>query len=393
MKLLFLSASVLFSVSALSIVLVFIFSPALVFTQYLITGGGRRRRVRHRPTISLVIVVRNAAALIRRKIVNSLALDYPSESLEIIVFSDGSSDATEQEVAAVPDRRITFLSSARHEGKNAAINAAVTRAVGELVVLTDADALLEEDALSVMADCFSDPLVGGVSGSIAFQDESGKLKKAQSVFMGFDSVIKHFESQTGSISSKTGKISAIRRSLFRPLPEAVADDMYIPLSIVKQRKRFVYEERARAFIRVSSRNPRHEIERRRRIVTRSLTAIFSMKELLNPLRHGLFSLNLLINKVVRRFLPVSLLLFFVSSVILSFPHKLFLVLAFGQAGFYLLALSSPFFERRGAPARWLGKASSVAYYFCLGNYGTLLGLIDFLTGKRVAKWNPVKTDA
>ena len=120
---------------------------------------------------------------------------------------------------------------------------------------------------------------------------------------------------------------------------------------------------------------------------------FSMRELLNPFRHGLFSLNLFINKVMRRCLSVFLLLFAVSSTLLAFTSQLFLPLVAVQAAFYLFALSSPLLEQLAVSPRPLRKASSVAYYFCVGNYGSLLGVIDFASGKRVAKWNPVKSGA
>jgi hypothetical protein len=164
------------------------------------------------------------------------------------------------------------------------------------------------------------------------------------------------------------------------------------LSVIKQGYRFLFEPAAKVFIKVPSRSPRHELERRRRIVCRSLKGIALHRDLLNPFAHGMFSLNLLINKINRRFLPVYLLLIFFSSMGLSFSTPLMRIFLFLQVAFYLLAASSPVLSRHARGLRGVKKLASLTYYFCIGNYGTLLGLIDFLRGKQITKWQPLKTD-
>jgi hypothetical protein len=170
------------------------------------------------------------------------------------------------------------------------------------------------------------------------------------------------------------------------LPLTVTDDLYTCLAVVRQGYRFVFEPRARACIQASSRDRRHELRRRRRIVSRSLHGIWLSREVLNPLRHGLFAVNLLINKVLRRLLPVFLILTFVSSVLLAFAHPAVALLLAGQAAFYLLALSYRWILPRSRTAGRWARLGSVAYYVCLGNLGNLLGVVDFVRGKRVAKW-------
>lgn len=386
-----------FFVSLVGVMSVFVLYPLAVWVKALFTPN---MNVRQRvpadggslPHVSVLVVVRNGAGLIAEKIENSLSVDYPASLLEVIVFSDGSTDETEAIVETYQDNdRVRSIASKDHVGKTAGINRAALVCAGDVIVLSDADALLDKNAVRHLVAWFDDPSIGGVCGQRVISEDRAELKEAQHGFIRFDSWVKMLESRTGSISSNDGKIYAIRRDLFRPIAQAVTDDLYTCLSIVRQGFRFVFEPRAIAYIRVPSRNQTHELRRRRRIVCRGLRGIYLMKELLNPMRYGLYSVSLFFNKVVRRLLPVLLVLFFASSLYLATYYQFMRFVLFVELAFLALAATYPVFSRTG-PKRF-SKLSSLAYYFCLGNMGTLLGLVDFLLGKKIVQWNPVKEDA
>ena len=219
-----------------------------------------------------------------------------------------------------------------------------------------------------------------------------ELDTAQADYFRFDSLIKRLESQLGSISSNTGTLYAIRRALFQPVPPAVTDDLYVSLSIIKKNYQFIFEPDAKVYIKAPSINPAHEILRRRRIVSQSLRGIYLMKDLLNPFKYGFFSIRILINKIIRRLLPIFMLLIFFSSLVLSFHYLFFRIIFFLQIIFYLLAVSYLSLFQHTSHLRIVARITSLAYYLCLGNFGTLLGLIDFLRGKRIVKWEPSRTD-
>jgi cellulose synthase/poly-beta-1,6-N-acetylglucosamine synthase-like glycosyltransferase len=342
------------------------------------------------PSVSVVMAVRNAAALLDRKIENLLALDYPPELLDFVCVSDGSDDGTDPLLRAYEDRGLRVLSLTAHAGKTEALNRGVGAAAGDLVVFTDADGTCEPDALRRMVRHFADPAVGGVCARRVIGGDDASFKEAQSSYIAFDSLIKKAESRLGYLTSNDGKLYAIRRRLFRPIPPAVTDDLFVSLGVIQQGYRFVFEPGARVFVRVPSRRALHELDRRRRIVSTSLRGIFLMKEILNPFRYGPVALGLLINKVNRRLLPVYLLTLFAGSVLLAFSHPVGVVLAGLQVAFYAAALACPLF-----PGAWqipgIHRLSSTAYYFVLGNYGTLMGVLDFLAGRRIVKWEPVKS--
>jgi biofilm PGA synthesis N-glycosyltransferase PgaC len=372
-----------------AVLLTFLFSPVILCIVYLLKGKKKVEYSAELPAVSLVMVARNAEELIEIKLQNALSLNYPKDRYEIVFFSDGSNDETEKRAKAFSDNNIHVFSSSLHEGKNMALNKAVRRCSGEILVFTDVDAVLDPDALLKLVRYFADPEVGGVCGMKVIMKDGTKLKVAQSVYTQFAGLIKTLESHTGSISSNDGTLYAIRRDLFKDIPTVVTDDLYVCLSIVRQNYRFLFEPEAKVFIEAPSRSYQHELQRRRRIVSTSLRGIFMLKELLNPFRYGMFSLNLITNKILRRLLPVFLFLLLLSTVILSFYNAFFLKVLIVQLAFYTLALAYLFFLQH-IKVRIIIKVASIAFYFCLGNYGTLLGLVDFLKGRRVTKWDPVK---
>lgn len=376
------------SISALG--MFFVLNPFLIGVSLLFLKKKDNKHTGYLPSVSIVTVVRNGRHLIQAKIENALSLDYPLEKIEVLIYSDGSTDGIEEAVRPYLADNVRFYSTPFHEGKNAGLNRAVLECAGEIIVFSDADALFQKDALSHLVRPFSDPDIGGVCGRRLIAEKGLRLSEAQDVYIRFDTFIKKLEGRSGSISSNDGKICAVRKGLYRPIPEKVTDDLYVALSVIRQKYRFVFEPEALAFVRLPSRSPYHEVERRRRIVGGSMTGIWLLRELLNPFRYGPFSVNLFVNKVLRRLLPVFLIVLFFSSMALSFSLSIAAVLFLMQGVFYTAALLYHVAPGRLLSLKQVARICSVAYYFCLGNYGTLRGVIDFLRGNQVVRWTPAK---
>ena len=92
-------------------------------------------------SVTIIVSAHNEAAVIGKKIENSLALDYPDNELEIIVVSDGSTDGTDEIVNQFAGRNVVLISSEIRRGKTAGLNTALTRANGKIVIFTDADSM------------------------------------------------------------------------------------------------------------------------------------------------------------------------------------------------------------------------------------------------------------
>ena len=389
---LMITSSLLFLFSLFNILLVFILYPFWILIISFIKGKNRSNYLCSDLSVSLVIVAHNAEELITNKLKNSLSLTYPSEAYEIVIFSDGSNDRTKEKVLAFTNRKIRFFESNEHEGKYNSMNKAVLKCKGDIIVFSDVDAILKSDTILNLVKHFADPTIGGVCGKKVISENIEGVNGAQKGYTKFDQKIKMLESDIGSISSNDGKVYAIRKKLFLPIPAAVTDDLYVCMSVRKQNYRFVFAPNAKAYIKTPSRSPKHEITRRRRIVSTSLRGIFKMREILNPLRFGMFSIGIIINKVLRRLLPVSLATLFICSIFLSYYSPLIKIVLYLQISFYLFASLYIFPISDIMRFAWVSKPVSIAYYFCIGNFGTLLGLVDFVMNRRIVKWKPIKTD-
>lgn len=342
------------------------------------------------PEVCVVIAARNAESLTRQKIRNTLEQDYPQDKLSVIFISDGSTDATARIAEESKDDRVTVIDVHEHRGKIYALNLAARQAKADILVFSDVDATLSPNSIASLVSRMSSPDIGGVCGKRILMDDPAKLTLAQERYIQLDTIIKQLESHWGCLSSNDGKLYAIRRDLFRPIPEAVTDDLFIALGIIESGYKFVFEPHAQAAVPTPSRSPRHELRRRRRIVGQSLRGVFLRKHLLSPRQYGLFALALFINKVLRRLMPFFLITLFLSSLILVRESFAVAVLFACQTACYLMAaLWLPLGILPALPHP-LARISQTCFYVVIGNLGMLFGVLDFLRGKSVARWEPEK---
>jgi cellulose synthase/poly-beta-1,6-N-acetylglucosamine synthase-like glycosyltransferase len=342
------------------------------------------------PTCSIVIPVHNGAAVIGRKLTNILQLTYPKELLQIIVVCDGCSDATEQIVSEYTNSRIEVISLPRC-GKNSALNTAVTQCRNEILVFSDCDSMLIPDALFHIVRWFEIPSVGGVVGRKRIIAQSDELSNAQQTYLSMQDRLRELESQLHSSATNEGKLNAIRRSLWKELPLQGCDDFLTLLNIISCKKRFIFEPLAIAEIPVPSKDMQGELERRRRIVKRSMIAQWHHRALFNPLRSGWFSFMLWSHKLGRRLSPFGIILFvilcMVQTIRITSAYYTPMIVIFLTITFLLFEMI--ILKRHKKPSSktfttsnpFMGKL----LYFTIGNLGTIQGITDFLlrTGNAV----------
>ena len=344
----------------------------------------------HSRDVSIVVAVRNGEALIEDKLANSRGLRWPHGSVQVVVASDGSTDGTRERLDRDRGQDLTVLEFPDHVGKARALNAAAAAATGEFLVFSDADARLDEGALEALLAPFDDRAVGGVCGRRVLQEENVALEDAQQSYVDWDSSIKAWESRLGSLTSNDGKLYAVRRSLFEPIAEGVTDDLYSALGVIVRGARFVFAPEARARVRVPSRSRSHELERRRRIVCRSLRGLWQRRALFNPTRYGGYSVALAINKGVRRLLPLALLAGLAGSLLLAVQWPLL----WAVPALLMLGILSAWMPRMlPEKPRILRRTGRLSQYALIGGWGTLLGCIDFVRGRKVVTWDPKKGES
>ncbi|MCI0559504.1 MAG: glycosyltransferase family 2 protein [Nitrososphaera sp.] len=337
------------------------------------------------PQVSLVIPAKNEEALIEEKLRNSLGLDYPKDRLEIIVASNGSTDNTEAIVERWSSQGVKLESVKEAIGKSAMLTRTIPLAQGNIIVLSDADTQLEPDAVRVLMRAFADPRVGCVCGTYGVMRADNLRAQGEGLYWKYESFLRSQESRLFSWFGAHGPFYAIRKELFRALdPSWINDDYLIPMHIVDQGYRVVYESGARSWEHEkATASLDGEFARRRRIAAGNCQQTVRLAHLLNPLRGWVF-FCFFSHKVLRTLAPLFMLLLLFSSFGLSAPWSVvFLGL---QALFYGSAYIGYLCLRRGLSIRWLAPS----LYFCLGNLAMLAGLLNYCFNRRTLSWERVR---
>jgi len=342
------------------------------------------------PPVSVIIAAHNEVAVIGDRIENLLALDYPSDALEIVIASDGSTDGTDAVVARYAGRGVRLVAPGR-VGKGAALEAAVAASTGDILVFSDANSQYAPDAVRALVRPFADPDVGGVAGNQVYlpkgATEADATELGERGYWDFDRLLKRAQSAAGSVTSGTGAIYAIRREHFGPIPEGITDDMLDTMRVVDDGRRLVFAEDATAFEPVA---PSGELEFRRkvRIMTRSFRCLLLMRGLFDPRRTGWYAVQLFWHKVMLRTAALPLIALAVVSPALWGHGPIYQLATVGQALCYGLAAAGIALVRRP-----IGRhpALAVPAYFTLVNIASLRALLNLVRGERIDRWVPERT--
>ena len=351
----------------------------------------RQSRVRtdetYQPTVSLIIAAYNEEAVIGEKIENTLKLDYPKDKLEIIVFSDASTDRTDEIVKSYAEQGVELLRIEGRKGKTTCQNEAVKIASGEIIVFSDANSMYEPKAIKKLVRHFADESVGCVSGELRYRGGENSAG-GELTYWRYEQILKKLESRTFSLIGANGAIYAVRKVLYEPLRADAISDFVELLKIVQKGYRVIYEPEAVAWEDTAA-QPAKEFQRRVRIVTRSACSLLhdgSLLRLLNPFRYGIFAVKLWSHKVLRWLSGLFLLSIFTLNIPLLGQGVVYIITMAGQGVSYLLAawgfVSEALLNRRSP------KLPHIAYYFCLSCWAMLKGLYNGLRGRTTVAWQP-----
>lgn len=337
------------------------------------------------PKVTLIVSAYNEAEVIRAKIENSLALDYPRALLEVLVISDCSEDGTDDLVREYEDRGVRLLRMKNRGGKTVGLNAGVPAARGEIIIFSDANAMYHPQTVRKIVRNFADPKVGCVTGESRYNLEGATdSTESENMYWRYELAIKQMESRVGSLVGGDGAIYAIRKALYRPLQPADLSDFVNPMQISLQHYRNVYEREAISFENGAD-TFEQEFRRKVRIVARAWRGFLRVRAVMNPFRYGFFTLQVLSHKLLRWLVPVFMLGALAANAFLL-EHPLYLCTGVLQALFYLLATIGWLQAQRESVAR----VFYVPYYFCLVNYASLLGILSYYRGQNFTTWQTVR---
>lgn len=333
------------------------------------------------PTVGVLIPVHNEEAVIRKKIDNILSLNYPEDKLSIWIGSDLSTDRTEEFVKEYNNPRIHLWRSSARAGKTGILNNLAPQIDAEIILFTDANTMHQKDCLGAIVSNFADPSVGGVAGHIEhILNSEHDDQFGESIYRKFESKQKYMEGMLHSTISAFGGFYAIRKSLFKPIPpnSYSNDDVLIPMSIIRQKFRVIYEPLAKS-VEDNTGNITSEFHRRIRIGAGNFQAFSWLIDFLNPFRGWPF-FCFLSHKVSRWFSPFFFVTAAVSCLMLSVSGQ--------EAVYRMLFAAGSIFLITGLLYKVIAlRITRHIYYFLLMNIALILGFFRFLCGIKSAAWS------
>lgn len=328
--------------------------------------------------VTVIVCAHNEGARIGAKL---LSVQEAAPGVRILVADDGSTDDTAAVVAAIAGVELVRLPRG---GKAAALNRITPNAGDGILIMTDADPLFDPRTVPALLAPFADPRIGAAAGRVETLRGKARFAGFDRLFRRYESAVRQAESDLFGCVSADGGLYAIRASLMPVVPPDVTDDFYISTAAVAAGYRIAFADDARAW-EESIVGEGRNFRRRIRITVRGLTALWSRRALLNPLRTGWYAPALLFHKVLRRLSPLALPPVWLLSGLLALGGSPWWGLVFAGlsaiAGIGLIGALAP---------RRLPKPLSPVFGVALHLAGLAWGAILFAGGRRYAQWTPQK---
>ena len=342
------------------------------------------------PSVSFIVAAYNEEDCIEKKIINSLEQKYPSDKIEYIFVTDGSSDRTSDIVACFPS--IKLLQSAERKGKSAAMNRAVLAASNEILLFSDANTILNKEATKNVARHYIEDKVGGVAGEkkvLSIEDNSEDVGTSEGLYWKYESFLKRIDSDFHTVVGAAGELFSVRKELYETVPqEVILDDFFISMKVAQKGYRIIYEPEAFA-MELPSFSIKDEKKRKVRIAAGGFQAMSMLPQALYFWKHPKTSFLYLSHRVLRwTFSPLCLIIALISGFLLALNTStaVYKVIFLIQAVFYLaglLAYISPSLSKRI-------RILKLPYYFIFMNISVIQGFFRFLRRKQPSTWEKAR---
>jgi len=348
-----------------------------------------KRRSEELPVVTLLIAAYNEEEVVVQKMSNCQSIDYPKGKLKIVWVTDGSDDNTNKILSLYKDVRLLF--QPKRLGKTAALNRAIPLLDTSIIIFTDANTLLNPDAVSVIVGAFNDPNVGCVAGEkrISSDKKDNASSGGEGIYWMYESKLKDLDSRLYSAAGAAGELFAIRKELFEPIEkEILLDDFIMSMRIAAKGFRIKYCKDAYA-IESGSLNTTEEKKRKVRIAAGGLQSIFILSSVLSIRKHPLFFFQYISHRVLRwSITPVILFMLFPLNlwIVLIQPSTIYIVLLILQILFYLTGFIGKKLEER----KIRFKILFIPYYFLFMNLNIIQGFFYLYKKKGDGTWEKSK---
>ena len=341
------------------------------------------------PDVTFLVCAFNEQDVVDQKIENTRLLDYPREKLHLMWVTDGSTDDTNLRLAQYPDVQVVFTPERR--GKTAALNHGLSLVTTPITVMTDANTMVNAEAIRHIVSCFQDPKVACVAGEkrVIARHESQTAAQGEGLYWRYESTLKKLDSELYSAMGAAGELNAIRTALYQPMPEnALLDDYVMSMRMVDAGYRIAYTPDAYA-MEYGSADLAEESKRKRRIAAGGLQSTWWLRSMLNPFRRFVVAFQLLSHRVLRwTITPIALMALIPLNVLLVFMNAgtVYTVCWLLQLLFYVAAFLGWWLSQHGRK----NKLLYVAYYFLFMNFNVFRGMHYLRTHQGVGAWEKAR---
>ena len=251
------------------------------------------------PEVTLMVCAYNEEDIIAEKMANTHLLDYPADRLHLVWVTDGSTDNTNTLLSAYPEVEIVY--SPERRGKAAALKHGIKEVKTEIVMMTDANTMLNPGAVREIVRLMQDPKVGCVSGEkkVMAKSDSDEAAQGEGLYWKYESTLKRLDGELYSAMGAAGELCVIRRQLMTDIPDdTLLDDFIISMEIVRKGYKIAYTSKAYA-MEYGSADLHEESKRKRRIAAGGLQSCWRLRSLMNPLRYPVVAFQFVSHRVLR----------------------------------------------------------------------------------------------
>lgn len=345
------------------------------------------------PEVTLLIAAYNEEDIVAEKMDNTRLLDYPKEKLHIVWVTDGSTDSTVSILKSYSN--IKVLHEPERKGKTAAINRSMAYIGTPIVILTDANAMLNKESIKEIVTLFADSKVGCVSGEkrVNIESKDTASSSGEGFYWRYESVLKNLDYRLYSVVGAAGELYAIRRDLFEHIPtDTLLDDFIVSLKIAMKGYKIAYCPQAYA-TEYGSESMQDEEKRKVRIAAGGIQAVWRFRSLLNIFKYGVLTFQYISHRVLRwTITPIALFALLPLNILLCIQYSasmLPLVLLVLQFLFYLLGFAGYINSKKEIK----NKILFVPYYFLFMNLNVLKAYSYLIKKNNTGVWEKAKRKA
>ncbi len=365
----------------------------LVRLKRIVKGKAERRALptndKQLPDVTFIVCAYNEQDIVDMKMKNIHQLDYPKDKFHIMWVTDGSSDDTNARLKAYSDVEIVF--TPERKGKTAALNHGLSMVKSEITVMTDANTLVNPEAIKEIVRLMQDPKVGCVAGEkrVIARQEGHTAAEGEGLYWRYESALKQMDSELYSAMGAAGELNAIRTALYNPMPEnALLDDFVMSMKMVDKGYKIAYTRDAYA-MEYGSANLLEESKRKKRIAAGGLQSCWWLRKMMNPFRKPIVAFQFVSHRVLRwSITPFALMALIPINVILVMMNAgpFYTVCWILQIIFYMAAFCGYLLERHERRSKLL----YIPYYFLFMNMNVFAGISYLRSHQGGGTWEKAK---